>query len=175
MRGGSGSCGGGRGGGGCGGWHGLLMVCSGRVGWYGWSRLRAGAARACGGGGGGMWRDPGEPCKRPLFRLQGARAGVGHGGGVGWSGVDCRSGCVALWLGSSAGDVWVVGVGPVVAVSAFGGDVGLGGVQVGQKRGSMCPCGHVVGGLGRPCGMGSSCVVVCRGVLGGLPSSRVAG
>ena len=73
-----------------------------------------------------------------------------------WAVVDC-AGCVAWWCGSSAG-----------------GDVGLGGVQVGQKSGIMCPWGHVVGGWGLSCGVGTYCVVVGRGFLGVLSSSRVS-
>ena len=81
--------------------------------------------------------------------------GAGRGGGAAeaefvWSG------CVVWWLCSSAG-----------------GDVGLGGVQVGQNSGIMCPWGHVVGGCGRSCGIGT-CVAVCRGCLGVLSSSRVS-
>ena len=84
------------------------------------------------------------------------------GGGVGGGGVGHVGAC---WLGSSAGGGWL-GVGPVVSVSACGGDAGLGGVHVGQKSGSMCPWGHACGGVSWPCGLGSSCVMVRR--FGGL-------
>jgi hypothetical protein len=64
------------------------------------------------------------------------------------------------------------GVECVCCSGAFGGDGGLGGVQVGQKSGRMWPCGHVVGGGlvrvvssgGVCCRRGSLCGVVSVGV-----------
>ena len=85
----------------------------------------------------------------------GGGVGAGHGGEAAGA-VFVMSGCVVWWLCSSAG-----------------GDVGLGGVQVGQNSGIMCPWGQVVGGWGRSCVSGKSCVVLCRGFLCALSSSRV--
>ena len=63
-----------------------------------------------------------------------------------------------------AGCAWCIG--------EFGGEVGLGGVQVGQNNGRMCPCGQVVGG-GLVGAVATSAVGCRRGTLCGVESSVV--
>ena len=104
---------------------------------------------------------------------------VGGGFGVGLGlvsltlGGSCVAGCCAgvvrcvvpcCGLSGFAGCAWCIG--------EFGGEVGLGGVQVGQNNGRMCPCGQVVGG-GLVGAVAASAVGCRRGTLCGVGSSVV--